>query len=96
MIKFRTSPLITGLECLEEFMRGLEFFNQNPVVRLQVLNFFANMQFDNMKEDFQSMEPQGIYEIFFHEFSKAGSTQPALISYLLVMNNLYRNELLKK
>ena len=95
MIQFRTSPLINGLECLDEFMRGLEFFKQNPVVRLQVLNFFALMQFDNMKDALKSLEPQEIYEIFLREFSKAGNSQSALISYLLLMTNLYRNELIK-
>ena len=95
MIKFRTSPLIIGLECLEEFMRGIEFFDKNPVVRLQVLNFFALMQIENMKDALNALEPLEVYEIFLREFSKAGSSQPALISYLLVMNNLYRNELKK-
>ena len=95
MIKFRTSPLINGLEFLDEFMRGLEFFKQNPVVRLQVLNFFALMQFDNMSEATKALEPQEVYEIFLREFSMAGSSQPALTAYLLVMNNLYRNELSK-
>ena len=95
MILFRTSPLVTGLESLDEFMNGLEFFKQNPLVRLQVLNFFALMQFNNMSEAFKALEPQEAYEIILREFSKAGSSQPALITYLLVMNNLYRNELAK-
>ena len=93
MIIFRTSPLINGLDILDEFMRGLDFFKQNPAVRLQVLNFFMLMQIDNMSDALKESEPQEVYEIFLREFSKAGSTQPALISYLLVMNNLYRNEL---
>jgi len=93
MIRFRTNPLITGLESLDEFMDGLEFFKQNPVLRLQVLNFFALMQIDNMKDALSFFEPEKLYEIFLREFSKAGSSQPALIAYLLVMNNLYRNEL---
>ena len=95
MIKFRTSPLVTGLESLDEFMNSLEFFKQNPLVRLQVLNFFALMQFNNMSEAFKALEPQEAYEIILREFSKVGSSQPALIAYLLVMNNLYRNELAK-
>ena len=92
-IIFWTSPIITGLDCLDEFMRGIEFFQKNPVVRLQVMNFFALTQIDNMKDALKTLDPTEIYEIFLREFSKAGSTQPALISYLLVMNNLYRNEL---
>lgn len=95
MIKLRTSPLITGLDYLDEFMRRTEFFKQNPVVRLQVLNFFTLLQLDNIKDELNSSEPTALYEIFLQEFSKAGSPQAALISYLLVMNNLYRNELTK-
>ena len=93
MIIFRTNPLILGLDCLDEFMRGLEYFKKNPVVRLQVLNFFMLMQLDNMADALESLDATEVYEIFLREFSKAGSTQPALISYLLLMTNLYRNEL---
>ena len=96
MIIFRTSPLINGIDYLNEFMYDADFFKKNPAVRLQILNFFALMQIDNMKEALNETDPAKLYEIFQREFSKAGSTQPALISYLLVMNNLYRNELLNK
>lgn len=95
LIIARTSPLITGLETLEEFMRGLDFFQQNPAVRLQVFNFFALLQIDNMAEAFKKLEPEVAYEILLREFAEAGSSQPALIAYLLLMNNLYRNELIK-
>ena len=95
MIRLRTSTLITGLEYLDEFMSGLEFFKQNPIIRLQVLNFFVLMQLENMKDALSFFEPEKLYEIFLREFSKAGSSQPALIAYLLLMNNLYRNELTK-
>ena len=93
LIIARTSPLITGLDVLEEFMRGLDFFRQNPVVRLQVLNFFALLQIDNMEEAFKKLEPTDAYEILLRGFAETGSSQPALVAYLLLMNNLYRNEL---
>ena len=94
-IKFRISPLIVGVDCLDEFMRGQKFFTDNPAVRLQVLNFFALMQIDNMKTALQALSTEKVYEIFLREFSTSGSSQPALISYLLTMNNLYRNELIR-
>ena len=94
-IIFWTSPLINGLDCLDKFMRRLKFFQKNSVARLQVLNFFALSQFDNMAEAFKEFDPTEVYEIFLREFSKADDLQPALIAYLLVMNNLYRNELRK-
>lgn len=93
IIIFRTNPLILGLDCLDEFMRELKSFKKNPVVRLQVLNFFTLMQLDNMAEALKSLDAAEVYEIFLREFKEAGSTQPALISYLLLMTNLYRNEL---
>ncbi len=92
MITFRTSPLITGLEVLDEFMREFDYFKKNPVVRLQVLNFFALMQIDNMRDALNALEPTEAYEIFLREFRAAGTSQPALLAYLLTMNNLYRNE----
>ena len=94
-IIFQTNPLINGLEYLDEFMRGLEYFRQNPADRLQVLNAFANTQFLYMKDAFRSLPPEKVYEIFWRELSKAGSTHSALIALLLVMNNIYRNELIK-
>ena len=93
MITFRTSPLITGLEVLDEFMREFDYFKKNSVIRLQVLNFFALMQIDNMRDALNALEPTEAYEIFFREFRAAGTSQPALLAYLLTMNNLYRNEL---
>ena len=76
-------------------MRGVDFFKKNPVLRLQVLNFFALMQIDNMAAALNELDSTEVYEIFLCEFSKAESSQPALISYLLVMNFLYRKELTK-
>jgi len=89
---FWINPLINGLEYLENFMNGLEFFKQNSAVRLEVLELFATIHFQHMKSAIETLEPQKVYEIFLREFSKEGSTQPALISYLLVINNLFRNE----
>ena len=89
---FWINPLINGLEYLEKFMSGLEFFKKNPAVRLKVLNLFTTIHFQRMAKDFNELESQEAYEIILREFSKAGSSQPALIAYLLLMNNLYRNE----
>ena len=95
-IIFRTSPLISGIDCLDKFMSELEYFKKNPMIRLQLLNFFLNLQLDAMKDAFKNLNANVIYEIFLREFKEAGSTQPALIAQLLLMNNLYRNELMKK
>ena len=92
---FWINPLMSGMDILMKFMSGLDFFKQNPAICFQVLDLFANIHFKNMSRAFNVLEPDKIYKLFLREFSKACSTQPALISYLLIMNNLYRNELSK-
>lgn len=92
-IIFWTSPLLIGADCLEQFMSSIEFFVQNPAFRFRVLNYFVSIKLDFMAEAFGKLTLTEVYETFLHEFSKAGSTRSALISYLLVMNHFYRNEL---
>ncbi len=92
---FWTNPLLRGVDCLNDFMNEIIFFKMNAPIKFAVLNFFAKIQFDFMAETFKSLEPQEAYEIILREFSKVGTSQPALIAYLLVMNNLFRNELAK-
>ena len=94
-IKFWLSPLINGVDCLDEFMREIDYFKQNPALQLKVLNFFANMQLNCMNDAFKYLPLEDIYEIFLRELIAVGSSQPALIAYLLLMNNICRNELVK-
>ena len=91
-IKFWLNPLMSGLDCLNEFMNDLEFFQTHTDYQFAVLNFFAKIQLDFMAEAFKSLEYQEVYKIFYKEFSKSNGNYSALISYLLVMTNLYRNE----
>ncbi len=93
-IIFWTNPLIDGVDILNEFMSRFKFFDENPSLRLQVLNLFATIHFTHMTEAFKAMDTAAVYEVFLREFSKSGGDRSALISYLLVMNNLYRNELM--
>ena len=95
-IIFWLNPLISGLEYLDELISRLEFFKANPLKGLQVLHFFANIHFDHMKDAIKALPDDEVYKIFQREFSKAKSTQPALIAYLLFVTNTYRNELFKK
>ncbi len=93
-IIFWTNPLLGGVEGLSEFISRFEFFSDKPELRLQVLNLFVTIQFNHMVEALKALSPEEVYEIFLREFKAAGSSQPALISYLPVMNNFYRNELM--
>ena len=94
-ITFWTNPLIHGVDYLNEFMNGFEFFSQSNDVRLRVLDLFATIHFNHMSAAFKSMDATEVYEIFLREFSKSDGKHNALIAYLLTMNNLYRNELMK-
>ena len=90
------NPLLNGVDFLNEFMNRVDFFKENFDVRLQILNLFATIHFNHMAEATKALSPEKVCEIFLREFSTAGSSQPALISYLLTMTNLYRNELMKR
>ena len=91
-IKFWLNPLIYGVDCLNEFMDGFDLFNRADELRLRVLNFFAKIQFDFMAKAFKTLERHEVYKIFYEEISKSNGDHSALIAYLLVMTNLYRNE----
>ena len=91
LINFRTTPLAQGVDFLDEFLRRQKFFQENPAVRLQVLNCFLLMQFDNLEPALKALEPEKSYEIFLREFSDAKISSPALVASLIVMMNLYRN-----
>ena len=91
-IKFWLSPLIHGVDCLNEFMNGFDVFNRANNLRLYVLNYFANIQFDFMSKAFKALDRHEVYKIFFEELSKLPGDHSALISYLLLMTNIYRSE----
>ena len=94
-IIFWLNPLLSGFEILENFMNQIDFFVQNPRVRLRVLHFFGTFHFNLMEENFKALTSPEVWQTFMREFSKAGSTHPALIAYLLFIANIYRNELKK-
>ena len=91
-IKFWLNPLMSGLDCLNEFMNDLEFFQTHTDYQFAVLSFFAKIQLDFMAEAFKTLEHHEVYKIFYEEISKSNGDHSALIAYLLVMTNLYRNE----
>ncbi len=86
------NPLIVALDDLDKFLRGLEYFRQNPAVRLKVLNLFTGFQLYKMSTALNALTPPEVYEILLREFSKANLT-PAL-NACLIANIIYRNELI--
>lgn len=95
LIKFYANPLSVGADCLDNFMRRREYFKQNPDVRMKLLDFFVSFHMSSLAEAFRCFDPIKVYEIFLQEFEATGSPQAALTAWLLMMNNLYRNELIK-
>ena len=93
---FWLNPLLTGVDYLNTFMNELDYFKQNIDARFQILDLFVVFQLNYIADDFTALGTNKAYEIFLREFSEAGSPNAALISYLFVMNNSYRNELMKR
>ena len=90
-IVFHMSPLVGGVEALDEFMREKKFFKENPSRRLELLNFFVRSRLHKMSDAAKKISPLEAYEIFLREFSKAGNVHSALVAYLM-MTTLFRNE----
>ena len=90
------ASMIKNIEVLDEFMMNFDSLKKDPAARLSILDYFISSHIRQMSLVGNKLNTTELYEIFQREFSKAGSNQPALSSYLLVMNNLYRNELLNR
>ena len=88
-MELHASPLTTALELFENFMSGIEFFKRNPELRLKVLMFFIEILLKGTDAELRKLRPAEVYEIFLREFTKAGSSHPALIACLFVMSNIY-------
>lgn len=93
-IKFWLDPLIKGVDYLDEFMDGLEFFSQNPSYRFDVTNFFVKMQIAGMLNALKKLNHHELYEIIHREFSNG--KHAALIANLFVFTNFYRDKLLEE
>ncbi len=92
-IKFWLDPLAKGLDYLDEFMNGLEFFKKNVSRRFEVTNFFVKMQVAGMLGALKNLKPCELYEIVRGEFSE--SKHAALIANLFVVMNFYRDKFLE-
>ena len=95
-IKFWMNPLLTGIDCLDEFTNRFEFFRRYPTWRLRVMNSFANSAFVHLSPSFEKLEPGELYKIFHAEFSKIDGDHAALFSYLMFIVNRYWNDLRSK
>ena len=94
-MKNLATALSIGVDYLDTFMSAQKFFDENPDIYLRVLHLFADAVIGQMKTPFENLSTREIREIFRREFSKAAGSQTALISYLIFIANIYRNELMK-
>lgn len=91
-IKFWLSPLVKGLDYLDDFMDGLDFFALNPNYRFDVINFFVKTQIAGMLGALKNLTRYELYEIIHSEF---GGKHASLIAYLFVVMNFYRDKFLE-
>ena len=89
-IKFWFDPLVNGLDYLDDFMDGTEFFARNPDYRFELINFFIRENTIRVLDAFKELNPYELYEIIHGMFK---GRRAALIANLFV--HLYRNELRK-
>ena len=94
-LQFWSGSFVDGLNYLNEFMNEFKLLSQNATARLLVLNLFSNVHLGQMAAAFRNLTPQEAYEIFLREFSKPENLRPEISSCLLLLVNLYRNELTK-
>ena len=84
-IKFWFDPLVNGLDFLDEFMDGIEFFAQNPNYRFELINWFIKAHLVKVPDIFQTLNRCELYDVIYGMFK---GKHAALIAYLLAMNNL--------
>ena len=91
-IKFWLTPLIDGLDYLEEFMDAEDFFERNLNYRFDVTNFFVKMQLAGMLDAVKDLNRYELYEIIHETFK---GKHAALIANLLIVMNSYRDKCLE-
>lgn len=92
-LQFWMNPFADGLEHLNNFMNRFVFFDKHHDYRVRVLNALASPCFPIMADAFKELSPREVFEIFMHEFND--DKHAVLISYLLFIATVYRNELTK-
>ncbi|MBQ7454698.1 MAG: glycosyltransferase [Selenomonadaceae bacterium] len=91
-IRFWLDPLIKGVDFLDAFLNGINFFKQKPNYCFDVTNFFVKMQLAGMLAALDELSNDELYDIFHSEFSVGDGKHAALISNLLLFMNFYRQE----
>ena len=89
-IKFWFDPLVDGLDYLDDFMDGTEFFVRNPYYRFELMDSFIRGNTEHVLDAFKELNRYELYDVI-HEMFKG--KRAALIANLFV--NLFQNELRK-
>ncbi len=82
---------------LDEFIRGEQFFRDNPQYRYRLLDFFMQEQLKTIADAFfgkGNSEPAAVFECFNERFFSANpEDNAALTAYLFVAANVLKNRL---
>ena len=92
-IKKWAAILIDGLNEMEKFMDGLDFFERNPPYRFLVRDFYVQQVFHWTDRLYRKVSPATIDKIVQREFEARGGAPIALQSYLFSFANFYRASL---
>lgn len=85
--------LVDGLNVMEEFMNGLDFFFEKPEYRFLVRNYYIQQVFHWTDRLYRKYSPAKVDRIVQRELEAHGGASIALQSYLFGFANFYRANL---
>ena len=92
-VKKWVTILVDGLNVMEEFMRGLDFFQQNPQYQFLIRDFYIQQVFHWTDRLYRKATPASVDRIVRREFAVHPDVSTELISYLFSYANFYRAKL---
>ena len=92
-VKKWVTILVDGLNVMEEFMNGLDFFKQHPKYQFLVRDFYIQQVFHWTDRLYRKATPAMVNSIVQREFAEHPEFSTELIGYLFSYANFYRASL---
>ena len=92
-VKKWVTILVDGLNVMEEFMKGLDFFNQNPAYKFLIRDYYIQQVFHWTDRLYRKVTPSLIDPVVRKEFAEHSDFSPELVGYLFSYANFYRANL---
>ena len=92
-VKKWVTILVDGLNVMEDFMRGLDFFQQNPKYQFLIRDFYIQQVFHWTDRLYRKATPASVDRIVRREFAAHPDVSTELIGYLFSYTNFYRAKL---